>query len=728
MSVCDHAYCQSTPSGPIQMTDSTGIQDLNTLVATTTRYLDRAEFDSAEVCITEICRRGGTSTDPSLDYYCHTYKGLLLYYQGFLDEAYDEFSKALAAAEFMTLPKFRADAYSNMGMVVVDKGDFKAGIELNAKALTYRDESDQRGKSAAYTNLGIIYYQLGNMAQALSHFLLALEVDEKLGVKKDIAYSQNNLGLFYKYQGEYAKAIRYYQSANALCREENIKECIVGTLQNLGSIYKILGQYDLALQYFKDALQILEEKGYPSSMAEIAGNLSQIYTTLGAYALALEYLERAHPYNLENDLRPAVATDHANFGFLYTRLARYDKAREHYEQAIALNQELGLMENLCNNYLDFARLDSLSGDIHAAYAHFRLYAQCRDSLVHKSNQEKIMHLQHQYETEKKDKEILRLTNESQLHSLELQLKQETLNRLAADKLSLFHTHQLSLEKVNSLETHRRLQQAVIEKNEAHNLAQQATLDQNQQEMALLAKERELQELALHKQRTMKNLLLLGFVLLCLFSIFFYTYYVTRQQLRLQTLRNKIASDLHDDVGSTLSSISIFSEMAKQQSREVIPLLDTIGDSSRKMLDAMADIVWTINPENDQFENILLRMRSFAYQILGAKKIPFEFEAPDDLTAIKLPMDVRKNLYLIFKEAANNMAKYSQASKAHFSIREEGDELIMMIRDNGLGFDPGAKTDGNGLKNMRRRASEIAAQLTIQSRAGHGTTIQLRFAV
>ena len=194
------------------------------------------------------------------------------------------------------------------------------------------------------------------------------------------------------------------------------------------------------------------------------------------------------------------------------------------------------------------------------------------------------------------------------------------------------------------------------------------------------------------------------------------------------LRNKIASDLHDDVGSTLSSISLFSQMAQQQSKEVIPMLETIGDSSRKMLEAMADIVWTINPENDQFEKIILRMRSFAYELLGVRKIDFEFIADEEVTKIKLPMNVRKNLYLIFKEATNNMVKYSGADKALFTIKEEKNRLIMLINDNGKGFDSQQSREGNGLKNMKRRADEIKAQFKIVSNPGKGTSVQLSIAV
>ena len=143
---------------------------------------------------------------------------------------------------------------------------------------------------------------------------------------------------------------------------------------------------------------------------------------------------------------------------------------------------------------------------------------------------------------------------------------------------------------------------------------------------------------------------------------------------------------------------------------------------------MGDIVWTINPENDQFEKIILRMKSFAFDLLGAKNINFHFIADDRVSQINLPMEVRKNLYLIFKEATNNLVKYSGADNAYFSIKEEDKYLSMMIKDNGKGFDPGIETPGNGLKNMQKRADEIGAKLIVMSAPGKGTNIQLKIAV
>jgi len=182
--------------------------------------------------------------------------------------------------------------------------------------------------------------------------------------------------------------------------------------------------------------------------------------------------------------------------------------------------------------------------------------------------------------------------------------------------------------------------------------------------------------------------------------------------------------LHDDIGSTLNSISLFSEVAKQEAGKPIPALDQIGVSARKIIDAMGDIVWTINPENDTFENVITRMRSLAYLLLKAKAIEFTFKADESLNHLSLPMPVRKNFYLLFKEAINNLVKYSNATRASFHISLDNKNIKLSIRDNGVGFDTENALMGNGIKNMKRRAAEIGAQLLIESAEGKGTNIEL----
>jgi signal transduction histidine kinase len=166
-------------------------------------------------------------------------------------------------------------------------------------------------------------------------------------------------------------------------------------------------------------------------------------------------------------------------------------------------------------------------------------------------------------------------------------------------------------------------------------------------------------------------------------------------LKLQNIRNRIASDLHDDVGSTLNSISVYSEVAKQKSPVVVYELEHIGDASRKIIEVMSDIVWTINPKNDTFENIILRMSTLAYNLLKAKDIDHVFQADEILNETKLSLESRRNFYLIFKEALNNLVKYSNATRASITLTSENGLIKLSVRDNGVGFDVAQTSKGNG---------------------------------
>jgi len=219
----------------------------------------------------------------------------------------------------------------------------------------------------------------------------------------------------------------------------------------------------------------------------------------------------------------------------------------------------------------------------------------------------------------------------------------------------------------------------------------------------------------------------GLVALAAASVVYGMYrYRLQQVLRLQNIRNRIASDLHDDIGSTLNSISVYSEVAKNDHHRMEYSLSMIGESSRKVIDAMSDIVWTINPENDSFENIVLRMRSLAYNLLRAKDIEFTFKADETLNNLKLSLEKRRNFYLIFKETLNNLIKYSQANRVQISLLHHANAITLIIRDDGIGFDANKKYNGNGLTNIRKRAKEIDGQLSIEAGEGIGTSIQLIF--
>lgn len=212
-------------------------------------------------------------------------------------------------------------------------------------------------------------------------------------------------------------------------------------------------------------------------------------------------------------------------------------------------------------------------------------------------------------------------------------------------------------------------------------------------------------------------------------IFGFIRYRLSQYLKMQKLRVKIASDLHDDVGSTLSSISIMSDLLQSQldnSSRSEQMIRTIGANAHTMLDSMDDIIWSVNPANDKFQNLALRVREYAIPLFEMKNIRFSIDAPEEMNALQMPMDVRRNLYLIAKEAVNNLVKYSHASQADISFGYAYNALTMSVKDNGQGFDlENAKRNRNGLVNMRQRAEQIHGTLTINSEIGKGTCVTLQ---
>jgi signal transduction histidine kinase len=199
-------------------------------------------------------------------------------------------------------------------------------------------------------------------------------------------------------------------------------------------------------------------------------------------------------------------------------------------------------------------------------------------------------------------------------------------------------------------------------------------------------------------------------------------------LALQQVRSRIARDLHDDMGSTLSTITIFSDLAKQQvlANPTVAegYLQKISRYSHQMMSAMDDIVWSINPNNDSLQNLISRMREVATEVLEAKNIPFRIQTDPALNAVRLPLESRYDCFMIFKEALNNIAKYAHCSQVYIKVAIPDHTLHLEITDNGQGFDLQTANTGNGLLNMQKRAQTIKGHLQIKSEVGQGTTILL----
>jgi hypothetical protein len=202
-------------------------------------------------------------------------------------------------------------------------------------------------------------------------------------------------------------------------------------------------------------------------------------------------------------------------------------------------------------------------------------------------------------------------------------------------------------------------------------------------------------------------------------------------VELERVRTRIATDLHDDIGSNLSQIAIMSEVARSQIARGdaggAQQLSLIARISRESVDAMSDIVWAINPQRDRLGDLTGRMRRFAGEICGGRGISFQFHAylPNQAEDLRLGTDVRRQTFLIFKECVNNIVRHSACSEADFELRISGRGLALRVADNGQGFDQLSVKDGHGLASMKRRAASLGGDLQIISAPGSGTILSLK---
>ncbi len=224
-----------------------------------------------------------------------------------------------------------------------------------------------------------------------------------------------------------------------------------------------------------------------------------------------------------------------------------------------------------------------------------------------------------------------------------------------------------------------------------------------------------------------------FILLCVFAVAgilygFYRYRIS-QLMQLQTVRNRIASDLHDDIGSALTNISILSELSRKNihhEQEATVFLDRISEEVNNSGQALDDIVWSINTDNDSLEQTVARMRRYTAEVFDAAGIAYSLQFDEKFASRKLNMEQRRDFLLIFKELVNNIYKHAHAKNVQIKTGIEKNKLFMNIQDDGRGFDPKEPTHRNGIRNIQQRVNKWNGGLFIDSAPGKGTLTRFNF--
>lgn len=221
-----------------------------------------------------------------------------------------------------------------------------------------------------------------------------------------------------------------------------------------------------------------------------------------------------------------------------------------------------------------------------------------------------------------------------------------------------------------------------------------------------------------------------FVTLVVIIIVLLIYYIgtvrIKSQLEIEKLKLKIASDLHDNIGAGLTEISILSEVAEisdEPSSSVVKKeLQKISETARQLVDSMSDIVWVVNPQRDSLYDLIVKLKDSYNEFFGSIGISFQVNNIEKSDDIKLPMEYKQNLLLMFKEAINNVIKHSSCKKIILEASYKNDIIEITLKDDGKGFEPDNVKFGNGIKNMENRANKIKGKISWKTEIGKGTTI------
>ncbi len=587
-----------------------------------------------------------------------------------------------------------------------------------------------RWLSGAYNYLITIYQQTGNLDSA-RHFIglsqkLANENPENFKMKFN--YNQS-VSLFYKNTGEYKKALPYMLANLEAWQKED--ESRAGQLLNLGNLYINLSEFKNAATAHLQAFRLFENLKNKRGQSFCLQSLGSDFSNLKQFEQAKKYYLQSLKLKKElNDKRGTVST-YIALGEVHKELKEFKLADKYLKEALRASREMKLSSDEARSQYLLGLLNKQIGDMPGARSNFSLALSVAKEAGDSTLSAKINSELFRLDFEEKKERQVETTLLSNLTTL-LQSGDRRSEVIEYSRLSEYYASRKQYDKAfEYLQRHEMLKDSLEGTTvllQLKELEEQYKSEKKEKEIAILKKDQELQTLALSRERTSVILIAIALFSVIIIGVLLINRYRimnrARRMLELEKMRNHIARDLHDDIGSTLSSINIMSQLALQENGNAGNHLKKIANHSANMMEKMSDIVWSINPKNDSLEQVVMKMKEFSAEILEPKNIDYSFHIEDSIYSLKLDAEKRKNIFLIFKEAVNNAAKYSEGNNVTISLSVKNHQLYLTVRDNGKGFNPALGTTGNGLRNMEDRAVTMNGKLIRASEPGTGTEIQL----
>lgn len=591
-----------------------------------------------------------------------------------------------------------------------------------------QNAKEDTGKVNLLRNIGASYLN-EDPRKAILYFQQGIALSYKLNYTKGLARNYINIGTAYSYLSNMDSTIIYADSGIKYSLIIGDPERLALVYLNKGDGYRNIGNFEQAMLYCDTAAGYAAKTTNTDRQARIYSIISSIYIAQQQYTHALAEGRKALDLFRKDSNQVMVATTYDDFGMIYLQMKQLDSALHYTRLAVEIGEETKDYNDLSTYYLGLAQVYLEKGE--NANAKKYVLKSIQMGKDQQNNSQLISSHKLLAGIYLKEGNLAASLQAATMASsyitseAELAAQQDVAALLAEIYAAM--GDEKNAYKYLSLSS--RLKDSVMQGQYAETVAKLQSsfqLKERDKEILLLAKDKELQQQKLTRQKgfiiasSAVALLALGGIWLLM------NQNKLKQRMKELELRNQIAADLHDEVGSSLSSIHLLSQMAAQPANVTIQknILDRMSVNAKETMEKMSDLVWAIKPEESEGTNLRQRMEIFAYEICGTKNIVLDLQL-DKLNTKDLNMEQRKNMYLIFKEALNNAVKYSGTEKIHVSAVNGGNLLTMIVRDEGRGFDDKIVSRGNGLDNIRERALSIGGQLGITSVPGKGTEVMLQ---
>lgn len=551
------------------------------------------------------------------------------------------------------------------------QGKYQEAIQLLYKRLKVaKQKNEAKTEIILYNGIGKAYSQLGKSIIALENYQKAAKLADKLNDQLSLGKIEKNIGALYEEQKDFKQALVHYKLAEVIAESIKDEALTADINNNKGIIYEQQFNYPLALKTYQKALYSYKKIGKKDRIAISLNNIGIVYKYLSNYAKAIDYYEQSLKYSEELGNKFLVAANLNNIGNVYAMLKNYPMAIEYNHKSLILAQEIKATNIVVEALGSLAEDYAGAGDFRKAYQMNTEYFKANSEYINLESAKQLAEMQTLYQTEKQQRQISSLKQNEQINRLKM--------------------------------------------------AQQELLIQKRNYQIFFA----------------------AFIIIATFSIG-YMLFVRHQHAQKMIQRkavkdaqskerSRIAQDVHDDIGSGLSKITLMASSATSrlqqhglESKEVL----AIAQVSKDLVENMRDLIWVLNPENATLDNLVARIREYCSDYLEVCSVTAETDIQDDIPEIKISQQVQRNIFLTVKEALHNCIKHAGCNAIAIKLYFINQELQITITDTGKGFDGNSLIGkGNGLRNMQQRIEAIGGIFNVKSQPKLGTTIETKIAL